>query len=249
MRLRTLIPFLILILLVLLTGCTDTPSSKKQLPTESPTISQPSTQAASETTQQIEVTPSQTIEKIPEVTKVPSQTPRVNVNGLDKGTALVMGEYVLDGIMNMSPIYSDIRDDFAVKDYTRMATDSLKLQRYTEKVLEDLSFDSKVPNKDLFGDISNQDLMVFKKYIGYLNSMKKLSESIQLPLSFIKDDPSKVGLRDKIDSFSPAMYQSREAKEQLESLMTTCDDFGAICGQNFDEVKNLKKPLEFLESD
>lgn len=229
--------------LIFLCGCTGTPeneTTKIVETTPNPVLTQ---EAIPEITQ---ITPQPTITVMVEETNISEIKSEVKVNGIDIGNAGKMGPMVIASIKEITPIYSAIRDDFAVKDYDKMAIDALKLRRYSEDKFEEIAHDNGLPNIELLGELSSKDMQVFTKYKVYIAGLIDLAISIQTPLSWIKDDPSKVSLLDKMDSFTGAIAQSKNSYDQLEKLMDTCDEFGADCGQNLSEIKVLEKPIEFF---
>lgn len=223
--------FFILAAAMLFAGCTNAPNVEKQVSQQSP--------STIPTLKTEDTTPSPTLLNPPEATPV-------NVNGLDTTSAVIMGPYVYAGIKNLSPLYSDLRDDFATKDYDKMASDSQKLKRFVEDELDNIGYDDRKVTNDKLGKLSTKDTMIYKKYEGYLNNMKKLSESIQIPLSWIKDDPSKVELGDKLDSFSVTFSISKDSKDKVEAMMDSCEEFKADCGENLTGYNELTKELSFF---
>ncbi|MGV8108955.1 hypothetical protein [Methanospirillum sp.] len=228
-------------ILIFIAGCTETIDTNQIKPIEKTSIPTP---VVSE--EEVE----QNIESEELVNVQPSQTPHTinedKVNGIDKTKAKIVGPYVIESIEKISPIYSNLRDDFTTKDYDKMATDALILGKYAEDKLDEIAIEEKLPKTELFGKLSSKDLLIYNKFIRYLLDMKEISNMIKLPLSYIKDDPSQITLRDKLDSFSAVMSKSKEATFHFDELMDTCSDFEVDCGQNLPAKKVLEKQIEFL---
>lgn len=179
-------------------------------------------------------------------TKISDKKIEDKVNGIDKTGAKKIGPYVVESIDKISPLYSNLKDDFTTKDYDKMATDALVLGKYAEERLDEIAIEDKLLNKELFGELSNKDLLIFNKLVGYLLDMREISDLVKLPLSYIKDDPSKITLRDKLDSFSAVMSKSKAATFHFDELMDVCTGFDVDCGQNLPGKKILEKKIEFL---
>jgi len=127
-----------------------------------------------------------------------------------------------------------------------MATDALRLERYTEERIDEISIDEIIPNKEVLGELSSKELIIFNKLRGYLLDMQTISNEVKNPLSYIKDDPSLVDVKNKIDKFATVISASHGANFKFEELMDACDEYGVDCGQNLPEQKVLEKPIEFL---
>jgi len=238
MQVSQIVLIFTLFIAIFLAGCIGTPGVEKPTTQQIPvpvdiTNDNASTQSPIKTAS-------------PETTTEQPVSNDAEINGLDTKKSVVMGPYVFGGVKNISPMYSELRDDFATKDYEKMATDSQKIKRFVENELENIGFDERSATNEFMEKLSTKDTMIYKKYEGYLNKLKELSESIQIPLSWIRDDPSKVGLGDKLDSFSTTFAIAKETKDQFESMMESCDEYGADCGQNLTEAKELKKLITFF---
>lgn len=227
--------------LILACGCTETIDNNQittieKTPVPKPSVSEEGLEQNIESEDLVTVKPTQMPEKINEEM----------VNGIDQTKAKIVGPHVIESIEKISPIYSNLRDDFTTKDYDKMATDALVLGKYAEEKLDEIAIEEKLPKTELFGKLSSKDLLIYNKFIRYLLDMKDISEKMKLPISYIKDDPSKITLRDKLDAFSAVMSKSKEATFHFDELMDTCSDFDVDCGQNLPAKKVLEKQIEFL---
>lgn len=227
--------------LILACGCTETIDNNKITTVDNPSLPKTSV-SEDELEQNIESEDLVTVQN----TEMPKKINEDKVNGIDQTKAKIVGPHVIESIEKISPIYSNLRDDFTTKDYDEMATDALVLGKYAEEKLDEIAIEEKLPNTELFGKLSSKDLLIYNKLIRYLLDMKDISNMIKLPLSYIKDDPSQITLRDKLDSFSAVMSKSKEATFHFDELMDTCSDFDVDCGQNLPAKKVLEKQIEFL---
>lgn len=237
----------LILIMIFFSGCTDVSQSTSEKIMPSNPTKEKITEITEEITPEITQFTSQPTRIMTiEPTKITESNSEILINGIDTGNAGKLGPLVMSSLGEVGPIYSDIRDDFAIKDYEKMAIDALKIRRFAEEKLEEVAHDDGLPNVEVLGELSAKDMQVFTRYRSYLRGLKDLSISIQTPLSWIKDDPSKVSLIDKMDSFSDAIAQSKNQNEQLDKLLDTCSEFGADCGQESSEIEVLKKQIEFF---
>ena len=229
-----------MVLTIFLSGCTST------------TETNPSKSIISSQGQNQEASP-ESNESITQITASPTKSSKTDDvvadeknNAVDNSEVKKIGPFVVESIREISSLYSNLRDDFVTKDYDKMATDALLLERYTEKRIEEISIDEKIPREEIFGKLSSKDRIIFNKFNGYLLNMQQISDEVKTPLSYIKDDPSLVDVKDKIDKFAAAVRASHDANFKLEELMDACDEYEVDCGQSLSEKKVLEKSIEFL---
>ena len=238
---RFLIPiFIFVVAMILIAGCSSPNESndivEKEVVSSNPTQDQ---------SQKDRSTFEQSSPSNSAISKQSSENLGKKINGIDLSNAEKIGSFVDKTIESVGPIYSDIRDDFVTKDYDKLAIDALKLQRYAEDRLDEISLDEQLPNKAILGELSSKDNIIFKKLVNYLINLRYLAESVQKPLSTIKDDPSKVPLSEKETLFEEAIAQSDKTSIIFKVLIESCDEFGADCGQELSVVDVLEKPFKF----
>lgn len=164
------------------------------------------------------------------------------------GTAddsLSMGAYVKEGIEHIAPVYADLHNDFITKNYESMAEHAQQLQRVVETELAGIGYDDRSANTFATG-LSRKDTLLHSKYEGYLKKLQSMAISVQIPVSWIKNDPSKLSQNELLNAFKDAFSLSKEGRFQFEALLKSCAEYKTDCGQKLSDAKDLRKDIAFL---
>jgi|GEM_PF-6125889 len=212
---------IILIFIILLSGCTTTP--QKQEPTIIP---------APQETETTIITPN--------ITVAPNMT---TASTLVTKKVTGMGTILKSEMLKLVPLFTAYNDDLIANDYKKLGTDNLALRKEVESQSD--YFGDTLSSSEIEGakDFTASDKILYQKYSGYLKTFKNMVVSTELALTFINDDNSELNAADKLNLIGTALDDRNKLYDQVDTIFDSCKEYEVDCGQNDASVKLLKKKL------
>lgn len=152
-----------------------------------------------------------------------------------------LGLFIAQTLSNISPIYQEVRDSYAIEDYEGLSKAALKLQRFTENIRDSYFTEEKDPYLEKFGKLTEKEQIIMNKFYGYLSKLYKFSTSLQTPLSYIKEDPSKYSEWDEVFAFKEPLSFKGEADRALGQVFDSCSEYEIDCNHGLFKEKDLKR--------
>lgn len=211
---------------VMIIGCTDTTSPSLSIETEQINKSI----EAQPIEEKITIIPTELPATVATIEPTPENEARESISKI-----------ILQSFIQLDPLFGAYTDDLITNDYEGLAKDSLTLRKEVmrqQKYFGDSLSSSKIEGASKF---SSKDKILYQKYIGYLDILNGMIKSNELALLLINDKDLELSVMDKLELLSPALNDKERAYDQVEIIFDTCEEFGDDCGRDDPRIEQLTR--------